>query len=53
MKAEDKNKEIDIDKVAMSIEVNLGVIDRVRSGEVTHIVLQLGEDNSLFLLHSQ
>ena len=52
MKAEDKNKEIDIDKVAMSIEVNLGVIDRVRSGEVTHIVLQLGEDNQNDILET-
>ena len=29
----------------MAIEVNPGVIDRVRSGEVTHIALQLDEDN--------
>ena len=52
MNAEDKNKEVDIDEVAMSIEVSPGVIDRVRSGEVTHIVMQLGEDNQNDILET-
>ena len=40
MNAEDKNKEMDINEVAMAIEVSPDTIDRVRSGEVTHITMQ-------------
>lgn len=40
----------DINEVAITIEVESGTIDRVRTGETTHIVVQINEDNqSLFL----
>ena len=39
MNVEDKNKEMDINEVAMAVEVSSGAIDRVRSGEVTHMTM--------------
>ena len=52
MKAEDKNKEVDINKVAFAIEVSPGTIDRVRSGEVGYITLQISEDNQRLILEN-
>ena len=52
MKTEDKNKEVVIDEVAMSVRVNPIVIERVRSGEVTYITLQIDEDNQNDLLEN-
>lgn len=52
MKTEDKNKEVVIDEVAMSVRVNPRVIERVRSGEVTYITLQIDEDNQNDLLEN-
>lgn len=52
MKSEDKNKEIDINEVAITIEVDSDVIDKVRSGEITHIALQLNENNQNMILEN-
>ena len=52
MKAEDKNKEVDINKVAFAIEVSPGTVDRVRSGEVGYITLQISEDNQHLILEN-
>lgn len=52
MKAEDKNKEVDINKVAFAIEVSPGTVDRVRSGEVGYITLQISEDNQQLILEN-
>ncbi|MBO4674409.1 MAG: hypothetical protein J5616_08690 [Bacteroidaceae bacterium] len=52
MKAEEKNKEVDINEAAMSIEVNPGAIERVRSGEVGYITLQICEDNQHLVLEN-
>ena len=52
MKAEDKNKEVDINEVARVIEVSPGTIDRVRSGEVWYITMQLSEDNQNDMLET-
>lgn len=50
MKQEEKNNEVDINDVAITIEVGSGAIDRVRKGETTHITVQINEDNQgLFL----
>ena len=49
MKSEDKIKEVDINEVAIALEVDSDVIDKVRSGEVTHIVLQINEQNALMV----
>ena len=38
MNTEEKNKEIDINEVPITLEVDSEVIDKVRSGEITHIL---------------
>lgn len=48
MKPKDENKEIN--DIAITIEVDSEVIDKVRSGEVTHVCLQLNEDNQELVL---
>lgn len=50
MKSEDK--EVDINEVAIALEVDSDVLDKVRSGEVTHIVLQINEQNQNMILES-
>ena len=50
MKSEDK--EVNINEVAIALEVDSDVIDKVRSGEVTHIVLQINEQNQNMILES-
>jgi hypothetical protein len=45
MKSEKKNKEVDLNEVAIALEVDNEVIGKVRSGEVTHICLNLNDDN--------
>lgn len=52
MKSEDKNKEVDINEAAITLEVDSDVIDKVRTGEITHIALQINEDNQNLLLHN-
>lgn len=52
MKSEDKNKEIDINEVAITLEVDCDVIDKVRSGEITHIALQINENNQNMILEN-
>ncbi|MBQ6205102.1 MAG: hypothetical protein IJK46_13555 [Prevotella sp.] len=49
---EDKNKEIDINEVAITLEVDSDVINKVRTGEITHVVLQINEDNQTFILEN-
>ena len=50
MKLNEKNGEANIDDEIMTIEVGNGVIDRVHTGETTHIALQINEENqNLFL----
>ena len=50
MKSE--NKEVDINEVAIALEVDSDVIDEVRSGKVTHIALQINEQNQNMILES-
>ena len=50
MKSEEK--EVDINEVAIALEVDSDVIDKVRSGEVTHIVLQINEQNQNMILEN-
>jgi hypothetical protein len=50
MKSEDK--EVNINEVAIALEVDSDMIDKVRSGEVTHIVLQINEQNQNMILES-
>lgn len=51
MKSKKKNQE-DINDVAITIEVESGTIDRVRTGETTHIVVQINDDNQNFFLEN-
>lgn len=37
MKTDEKDKEVDINEVAITLEVEAEVIDKVRSGEITPI----------------
>lgn len=52
MKSEDKNKEVDINEVAITIEVDSDVINEVRTGKITHMVLQINEENQNLILHT-
>ena len=52
MNSEKKNKEIDINEVAITLEVDSEVIDKVRSGEITHILMDISEDNQNLVLET-
>ena len=52
MNAEEKNNEIDINEVAITLEVDSEVIDKVRSGEITHILMDISEDNQNLVLET-
>lgn len=49
---ENKNKEVDINEVAITLEVDSDVIDKVRTGEVTHICLDINDDNYRLILEN-
>lgn len=52
MKQEKKNKEIDINEVAITLEVDSEVIAKVRTGEITHILMDINEDNQSLVLET-
>ena len=52
MAKNDKNKEIDLNEVAITFEVDSGLIEQVRSGEITHLVLQIDESNQNLILEN-
>lgn len=52
MNTEEKNKEIDINEVAITLEVDSEVIAKVRSGEITHILMDISEDNQNLVLET-
>ena len=52
MNAEEKNKEVDINEVAITLEVDSEVIAKVRSGEITHILMDINEDNQNLVLET-
>ena len=52
MNAEEKNKKIDINEVAITLEVDSEVIAKVRSGEITHIFMDISEDNQSLVLET-
>ena len=49
---EEKNKEVDVDDVAFILEVDNDVINKVRTGEITHIVLDINEHNQSLILEN-
>ena len=50
MNAEEKNKKIDINEVAITLEVNSEVIAKVSSGEITHLICEIDENNQNLIL---
>ena len=50
MKAEDKEKEINWDDIAITLEVDADVIKRVRSGDITHIITDINDKNQSAIL---
>lgn len=52
MNTEEKNKEIDINEVAITLEVDSEVIAKVRSGEITHILIDINENNQSLILEN-
>ena len=52
MAINDKNKEIDLNEVAITLEADSGLIEQVRSGEITHLVLQIDESNQNLILEN-
>lgn len=48
----ESEKEVDINDVAIILDVDDEVIDKVRTGEVTHIVLDINDDNYLHILEN-
>ena len=52
MNTEEKNKEIDINEVAITLEVDSEVIAKVRSGEITHILMDINENNQSLILEN-
>jgi len=52
MNSEEKNREIDINEVAITLEVDSEVIAKVRTGEITHILMDINEDNQSLVLET-
>ena len=48
----DNNIENDFNEISITVEVDSEVIDMVRTGEITHIALQINEDNQNILLEN-
>jgi hypothetical protein len=47
-----KDKDIDINDVSFVIELESDVIEKVRKGDITRLMMDIGEDNQNFLLES-
>lgn len=52
MARKDNNKAIDLNEMAITLEVDNDLIDEVRSGEVTHLVMQINEGNQNLILEN-
>ena len=52
MKSEKENKEVNTDEMGVAIGVDSGVIQKVRSGEITHIIIEINEDNQNMFLEN-
>ena len=52
MKTEDKNKEVDTERGILTLEVGSEVIDKVRTGEITHLIAQIDESNQNMILQN-
>ena len=52
MKQEEKNNEIDINERAITFDINSEVINKVRTGEITHILTDINENNQSLILEN-
>ena len=52
MKQEEKNNEIDINERAITLDVDSEVINKVRTGEITHILMDINENNQSLILEN-
>ena len=50
MAKNDNNKEFDLNERAITLEVDSDLIEQVRSGEITHLVMQIDESNQNLIL---
>jgi hypothetical protein len=50
MNTEERNKEMDLNEMSFSIEVEHDVIDRVKKGDITHLLMDISEDNQNMIL---
>jgi hypothetical protein len=52
MKCEEKEKDVNLDEVALTVEVDSEVIDGVRKGEITQLCLNIDDDNKNQILEN-
>ena len=52
MNTDKKNEKVDVNEAAITFEVESEVIDKVRTGEITHILLQIDEGNQSMVLEN-
>ena len=52
MNTNKNNKEVNINEMGVAIGVDNGVIQKVRSGEITHILVDIDEDNQNMFLEN-
>ena len=52
MKPEEKNEEVDVNERAITLEVDIEVINKVRTGEITHILMDINENNQSLILEN-
>ena len=52
MNTDKKNEEVDVNEAAITLEVDGEVIDKVRKGEITHILMDIDEDNQNLVLEN-
>ena len=52
MKSEKENEKVNTNEMGVAIGVNCGVIQKVRSGEITHILVDIDEDNQNMFLEN-
>ena len=52
MAKSDNNKEFDLNERAITLEVDSGLIEQVRSGEITHLAMQIDESNQNLILEN-
>ena len=52
MTQKNKNKEIDTERGILTLEVDSGVIGKVRTGEITHLIAEIDENNQNMILEN-